>query len=662
MPTGPAERVEELRNELRRHERLYYVLDSPEISDAEYDAMVRELAALEREHPELASPDSPTVRVGGAPREGFVQVAHSSAMLSLDNALNEGELRDFDRRVHDLLAGAPYRYTAELKLDGLSLAVRYSGGRMTQAITRGDGAVGEDVTENARTIRSLPLTVDGALRDFEVRGEIVMPARAFERLNAERDKLGLARYANPRNSAAGSLRVLDPAVTAARQLDFYAYLLLVNGEPLLDSHWESLNRLAELHFKVNPKRKLCADTEELFAFIGEWEGARDSLPYEIDGVVAKVDSVAQQRRLGWTAKAPRWAIAFKYPARKEQTVLENIEVQVGRTGALTPVAQLRPVLVGGVTVSRASLHNEDEIERLGAAIGDTVEIERSGDVIPKVVRVVAEGPERRKFAMPASCPVCGQPVVRAEGEVASRCVNTNCPARLKESVRYFASRGVMDIDGMGESLVEQLVDKGLVKSVADIYALKREQLAELDRMGDKSAGRILKGIEESRNKSLPRVLNGLGIAFVGERTAQILAEAFGSLDAIAAADFETLQQADEVGPKVAQSIRTFFENPVNHELVDRLRDAGLTFTHAVTRKSGGPFEGRTFVITGTLPNMSREDAKAFIIEHGGKVTDSVSKKTSFLVAGDEAGSKLEKARKLGVEVIDEQRLRELAAP
>jgi DNA ligase (NAD+) len=455
--------------------------------------------------------------------------------------------------------------------------------------------------------------------------------------------------------------MLDPTITAARQLDFYAYLLIANGGPLLDSHWESLERLSGLGFKVNPKRRFCADLEELLAFIGAWEAERDKLPYEIDGVVAKVDSLAQQRRLGWTSKAPRWAIAFKYPARKEQTVLENIEVQVGRTGTLTPVAHLRPVVVGGVTVARASLHNEDEIERLGVAIGDTVEIERSGDVIPKVLRVVAEGANRRKFGMPAKCPVCGQAVIRAEGEVASRCVNTNCPARLKESVRYFASRGVMDIDGMGEALVDQLVERGYVKSVADIYALKSEQLVGLERMGEKSAARIIKGIEESRKKPLPRLLNGLGIAFVGERTAQILADAFGSLDTIAAADFETLQQAEEVGPKVAQSIRTFFDNPVNRELVERLRAAGLQFTHTLKKRAGGAFEGKIFVITGTLPNLSREEAKALIVEHGGKVTDSVSKKTSYLVAGEEAGSKLDKAQKLGVEVISEERLRELAA-
>jgi DNA ligase (NAD+) len=654
---GPEQRIEELRRELSHHEHRYYVLDAPEISDAEYDALMRELIELERANPELIAADSPTQRVGGTPREGFVQVAHSSPMLSLDNALNERELREFDRRVRDLLGSAPYEYAAELKLDGLSLALHYRGGRMERAITRGDGTVGEEVTENARTIRSIPLRAKGDLKDFEVRGEVIMPTKAFERLNAERDKLGLPRYANPRNSAAGSIRVLDPSITASRQLDFYAYLLLVDGSALLDSHWESLDRLEAMGFKVNSKRRRCAGVDELQGFISEWEPERETLPYEIDGVVAKVDSVAQQRRLGWTAKAPRWAIAFKYPARKEQTVLESIEVQVGRTGALTPVAHLRPVVVGGVTVARASLHNEDEIERLGVKIGDTVEIERSGDVIPKVVRVVSHGDNRRPFRMPGKCPVCEQPITRAEGEVASRCINTNCPARLKESIRYFASRGVMDIDGMGEALIDRLVDRGMVASVADLYKLDASQLAELERMGDKSAARIMKGIEASRQKPLPRVLNGLGIPFVGERTAQILAETFGSLDSIMAADLDTLQHAEEVGPKVAQSIRLFFDNPVNHELVDRLRDAGLTFDHTVKKKASGPLEGLTFVITGTLPSMSREEAKQFITDAGGKVTDSVSKKTSFLVAGEEAGSKLDKAQKLGVAIISEADLR-----
>jgi DNA ligase (NAD+) len=651
--------AERLRETLRRHEHLYYVLDQPEVEDAEYDALMRRLAQIEREHPELATPDSPTQRVGGAPREGFVKRDHSAPMLSLDNALNEGELREFDRRVRELLAGEPYRYTAELKLDGLSMAARFDNGVLVQAITRGDGLTGEDVTENARTIRSLPLRVRDGLAHFEARGEVIMDRKAFERLNAERERQGLARYANPRNSAAGSLRVLEPRITASRQLDFYPYFLLIDGQPACESHWESLETLARMGFKVNPNRALCAGIDELLAFCKECEAKRDELPYEIDGIVAKIDSIPQQRALGWTAKAPRWAIAFKFPPRQVETVLENIEVQVGRTGALTPVAHLRPVEVGGVMVSRATLHNQDEIERLGVHIGDTVVIERSGDVIPKVVRVSARGDGRRPFEMPGQCPVCGGDVAREEGEVATRCVNTNCPARLKESILHFAARGVMDIDGMGDALVDQLVDRGLASSVADLYQLTPIHLAPLERMAEKSAKKICDNIDRSRRQPLARVLNGLGIPFVGERTAQILGGTFGSLDEIAKADAETLQQAEEVGPKVAGSIRHFFDEPRNRELVERLREAGLQFSGEKRRAEGGPLAGLTFVLTGTLPSLTREVAKARIEAAGGKVTGSVSKKTNWVVAGEEAGSKLEKARALGVAVTGEAGLLEL---
>ena len=657
--------IDELRTSLEHHEYLYYVLDQPEISDAEYDALMRELRELEDAHPEFRTPDSITQRVGGQPREGFVKVQHSSPMLSLDNALNEKELREFDTRVRGLLKSEAYEYVAELKLDGLSMAACYEHGRFHQAITRGDGRVGEDVTENARTIRSLPLrTRKSSLNEenFEVRGEVVMQRRSFERLNEERESAELPRFANPRNAAAGALRALDPNITAARQLDYFTYFLLRDGEPLLDSQWDTLEALLESGFKVNRYRQKCRNLEELLAFIQEWDGKRDTLPYEIDGVVAKIDSVQQQKQLGWTSKAPRWAIAFKYPARQASTVLENIEVQVGRTGALTPVAHLRPVTISGVTVSRATLHNEDEIERLGVQIGDTVLVERSGDVIPKIVRVVHEGESRRKFQMPGTCPVCAGHIVRQEGEAASRCVNTNCPARLRESLLHFAARGVMDIDGVGDAFVDQVLAKGLVHSIADLYDLKVGQLLDLERMGEKSASKIIRNIDLSRSRPLARVLNGLGIPFVGERTAQILAAHFGSLDAIAAASPEALQEAEEIGPKVSEAIRQFFAEVRNRELVERLRAAGLQFTGPRQVNKKGPLTGLTFVLTGTLPSLKREEAKQRIELKGGKVAGSVSAKTNYLVAGEDAGSKLEKAKELNVSVIDEDGLLDLLGP
>lgn len=652
-----SQRAESLRETIRHHERQYYVLDNPEITDAEYDALVRELQALETAHPELVTPESPTQRVGGKPREGFQKIPHSSAMLSLDNALDENELRAFDHRVRELLAGEPYRYVAELKMDGLSMAARFREGRFLQAITRGDGANGEDVTENARTIRSLPLTVSDP-RIFEVRGEVVMNRRAFDRLNAEREENDLTRFANPRNAAAGSLRLLEPSITASRRLDYYAYFLLgETGEPICDSHWESLDWLAAHDFKVNPKRRLCADVDEALAFCREWEAKRESLPYEIDGVVLKIDSIADQRRLGYTAKAPRWAIAFKYAARHVETEVADILVQVGRTGALTPVAVLAPKEVSGVTVSRATLHNEDEIARLGLQIGDTVVVERSGDVIPKIVRVKMQGTHRRIFRMPTQCPVCGGKVVREEGEAASRCINIDCPARLRESVRHYASRAVMNIDGLGDALIDQLVAAGLVKGIADIYDLTQQQLESLERMGAKSAANIIRNIDRSRKLPLPKVIASLGIRFVGERTAQFLAEHFGSLDRIAESSREDLQGANEVGPKVAESIFAFFREPQNQALVARLKAAGLTFDHVVLPRVGaGLLEGFTFVLTGTLPTLSREEAKKRIEANGGKVAAAVSRKTSFVVAGEEAGSKLDKARELGIAVIDEAQL------
>ncbi|MBL0158411.1 MAG: NAD-dependent DNA ligase LigA [Bryobacterales bacterium] len=656
--------MEALRAELRRHEHLYYVLDQPEISDAAYDGLMRQLQELERAHPELAvPPDSPTVRVGGAPREGFVKVRHSAPMLSLDNALNEGELTDFDRRVRELLGGDAYEYVAELKLDGLSMAVHYEDGQLARAVTRGDGETGEDVTENARTIRTLPLRVESEWPRIEVRGEVLMTKRAFERLNIEREAVGLPLYANPRNSGAGSLRVLDPAVTAARQMEFFAYFLLVDGKPVLSGQWASLQRMKAMGFKVNPNIARLDGLEGLLAYCRQWGERRETLPYEIDGVVAKVDLVEQQNKLGWTAKFPRWAIAYKFTARQAETVLEGVDIQVGRTGALTPVARLRPVNVGGVTVANATLHNEEEIARLGLEIGDTVVVERSGDVIPKIVEVKSRPATRTPFVMPKQCPVCGSDVVRPEGEVATRCLNSSCPARLKESLLHFAARSVMDIDGLGEALVDQLVETGAVKSIADFYELTFEQLAALERMGEKSARKIIDNIQGTRQKPLARLLAGLGIPFVGERTAQFLADDLGSLDAIREASEARLQLVEEIGPKVSQSIQKFFAEPHNQELVQRLRAAGLKMeSDGPRRPPAGPFVGMTFVLTGTLPGMEREEAKAMIEAAGGKVTGSVSKKTSVVVAGAEAGSKLVKAQELGIAVWDKDELLARIAP
>ncbi|HWF10734.1 MAG TPA: NAD-dependent DNA ligase LigA [Bryobacteraceae bacterium] len=653
---GPREEAEKLRDAIRHHEHQYYVLDRPEISDSEYDGLLRQLQAIETEHPDVVTPDSPTGRVGGKPREGFQKVRHSSPMLSLDNALDEAELRAFDARVREWLGAEPYRYVAELKMDGLSMAARYHDALFTQAITRGDGTTGEDVTLNARTIRSLPLRA-ARPGSFEVRGEIVMNRRAFERLNMDREEQGLTRFANPRNAAAGSLRVLEPGITASRRLDFYTYFLLdEQGRPFFDSHWESLEWLNHHKFKVNPKRLLCETIDQVLEFCGEWEAQREELPYEIDGVVIKVDSIAQQQRLGFTAKAPRWAIAYKYAARQVETEIVDIKVQVGRTGALTPVAHLAPKVVSGVTVSRATLHNEDEIVRLGLQIGDTVVVERSGDVIPKVVRVKMQGTHRKLFRMPRNCPVCDGRVVREEGEAASRCINVNCPARLKESIRHFASRGVMNIDGLGDALIDQLVDGGLIKGVADLYELTTQQLAGLDRMGTKSASNVVKNIDHSRYLPMPRIITALGIRFVGERTAELLAEHFGTMDKISTATIEELQKAPEVGPKVAESISQFFREPQNQQLLERLKKAELSFEYTVKQKKDGPLSGMTFVLTGALAGMSREEAKYRIEHAGGKVAAAVSRKTSFLVAGDDAGSKLDKARVLNVRVISEAEL------
>ena len=670
-PKNIREQVERLREKIRYHEHRYFVLDDPEISDPEFDSLVNELRKLEAQHPELVTPDSPTQRVGGKPREGFVRVPHSLPMQSLDNAYSEEELRDFDRRVREGVGRDNVDYVAELKLDGMSMAVHYEDSRFHRAVTRGDGRVGEDVTENARTIRSLPLSIDEAALakaklkgDLEVRGEVLLDRKAFERLNADREQAGLSLFANPRNAAAGSIRMLEPGIVAERRLDFFSYLLLAGGRTALPQHRQVLETLTALGFKVNRNWKLCRSFDEVFAFIREWEENRESLPYEIDGVVIKVNSVALQQELGSTAKAPRWAVAYKYAARQATTVVNDIIVSVGRTGALTPVAMLQPVALGGVTVSRATLHNEDEIGRLGLKIGDTVVVERGGDVIPKVVRVDVDarakhGRELRDFKMPSRCPVCGGEVVREEGEAARRCINTNCPAKLKESILHFAGRRAMNIDGLGEALVDQLADSGMVKDLADIYGLTAEKLVDLERMGKKSAQNLIGEIEQSRERPLDRLIFALGIRFVGERTASLLADHFGALDKLAEASPEELEAVFEVGPKVASSIHHFFQEPRNQKLIERLRQAGLQFEQQRQRRRGSKLAGKTFVLTGTLERMTREEAKDRIEQAGGRVSGSVSKKTDYVVAGADPGSKLDKAKTLGVSVIDERELEAL---
>jgi DNA ligase (NAD+) len=662
--------IERLREEIRHHEYRYYVLDDPEVSDAEFDRLMNQLKKLEAEHPELVTPDSPTQRVGGKPREGFAKVAHSVPMLSLDNAYNEEELRNWERRVHEQSGRNDVEFVCELKLDGMSLALRYENGKLTRGITRGDGNTGEDVTSNVRTVRSVPLSVsseklknDGIPIDFEVRGEMLMPLASFKRMNEEREKHGLSMFANPRNATAGTVRQLEPSITAQRRLDFFAYMLVAGPRQswIFQHQWDTLNALDAAGFKVNPRRALAENIDEVWKFINEWEEKRETLPYEIDGVVIKVNSVALQRELGFTGKAPRWAIAYKYAARAGITKIEDILVQVGRTGKLTPVAALRPVPIGGTTVSRATLHNMDEIERLGVKIGDWVEVERGGDVIPKVTRVVDDKDHprgHRSFQMPEKCPVCGGHVVRTEGEVDHRCVNQKCPAKLRETILHFASRGVMNIDGMGDALVTQLTDRGLVKDVADIYKLTKANLLSLERMGDKSAENVLKEIERSKQLPLERVIFGLGIRFVGERTAQFLAEHFGSIDALENATEEELQQVQEVGPRIAKSIVEFFAEPKNRELVEELRAAGVTLK-GKKKQRGTKLAGKTFVLTGTLANYSRDEAKKMIEDAGGKVTGSVSKKTDYVVAGEDAGSKLEKAKELGVPVINEDEMRSI---
>ena len=846
-----ARTIAELRGELVRHEHLYYVLDSPEISDAEFDRMLRDLRALEEEFPDLVTPDSPTRRVGGSPRPGVEKAAHSSVMLSLDNALDDEELTEFDRRVREGTGGDSVTYVGELKLDGISLAVRYADGRLVMALTRGDGVSGEVITPNARTLRSLPLAVDpnrlsesGIGSDFEVRGEVVMPKSAFAELNRRQATEGAHVFANPRNAAAGSLRMLDHRVTAGRRLDCYCYSLLVAGRPWGDSHWDGLELMTALGFKVNPNRERLTGIEGLRRYRDYWMERRQTLEYEIDGLVFKVDSTGAQARLGATAKAPRWAIAAKPLAQQAETVVEDIDVQVGRTGAVTPRAHLRPVRIGGVTVARATLHNFDEIERLGLQVGDRVLVERSGDVIPKVLKVIGHGPQRQEIGLPSTCPVCATALERGEAEVVWRCPNRQCPARLKESLLHFGHRAAMDVDGLGEWLAEELVERGLVHNLADLYRIEAASLADFEkssfllasdaaaslaeelsrarsrvdlarviyaldvpgispsaaaaigeryqgiaelagataqdlterggaserqaqalrgfmddesngpvlddliawgppfppredapaenrnetdppwgsqrlqgflarltrptgnlagpvpgvggvlalrlvdlglvarpadlyrldadelaripqpiRLGEKSARRVADGLERSKQAPLRRLIYGLGIRHVGERTAELLAQHYRDLDLLAEATNEELAAIDEIGPLIADSIRVYFDEPANRALIEDLRSAGLRFSDP---EPAGPslapeIAGKTFVLTGALTQLNRRQAREQIRSAGGKVTSSVSRSTDYLVAGDKPGSKLARAQELGVKVLSEDDLQRMLA-
>jgi len=648
-------RIRKLRDEIRYHEKKYYLDNDPQISDAEFDALVKELERLEAEHPGLRTPDSPTQRVGGAPVEGFPTVRHRTPMLSMDNVYSVEEFGEFVDRVRKLVPGREIAFVVELKIDGLGISVLYRDGLLVQAVTRGDGQQGDEVTSNVKTIRTLPLRI-ARREEVEVRGEVFLPNPAFEKINAEREERGESLFANPRNAAAGAIRLLDSREVARRRLDAFLYYLAIDGqEP--ESQSAGLRALKELGFKTNPHFRLCRSIDEVVAFWREWTARRDSLDYDVDGVVVKVDGRDERRELGATSKFPRWAISFKFPARQATTRLRAISLQVGRTGAVTPVADLEPVKLAGTTISRATLHNEDEIRRKDIRVGDVVLVERSGDVIPRVVGPMKERRTGREtvFTWPEHCPACRSRLHRPEGEVISRCANPSCPAKLRESLLHFAGRRAMDIQGLGEALVDQLLAKGLVRSLADLYALREEDLAALERMGEKSARNLLAEIAQSKAKEIARLVFALGIRHVGERLARTLADHFGDLDALAAAPTEVLLGIEDVGPVVAESLVFFFAQPENRALLRKLKEAGLTFRGKGREPSSGgkALSGKTFVLTGALERFTRDEARAAVEEGGGTVTESVSAKTSYLVVGADPGSKLAKAQKLGVPTLSE---------
>jgi len=673
--TSLAARADELRAQIEEANYRYYALDDPQITDAEFDALLRELVELERKHPELQTPDSPTQRVGAVASQRFARYEHARPMLSLANAVSVDELRAFDERARKL-AGAGVEYVCELKIDGLAIALDYSDGSLTRGGTRGDGRVGEDVTASLRTIKTIPLRLrstsfvlrqaqdDNAVPKFlEVRGEVYLRKSDFEQLNAEREREGLPAFANPRNAASGGVRQLDPALTAKRRLSFFAYQLAVDegDRTAPKTQWEALGRLRTLGLPVNPHVHRAATLDEAIEYCTNSERERDSLDYEIDGVVIKVNDFAQQERLGVVARDPRWAIAFKFKPREARTKLVDIAITVGRTGTLNPSAVLTPVQIGGVTVKSATLHNVDYIKNNDIRIGDTVLVTRAGDVIPRVVGPVLSertGRERR-FKMPQRCPVCGSDVDHPPDEAMSRCTNAACPAQAYERLRHFASRGAMDIEGIGDVLAQQLTELNLVRDIADTYKLNESALADVPRMGKKSSETLLRNIEASKQRGPARLLYALGIRFVGTQTAQILVDDFGTIDSIAGADEETLQRSEGIGPEVARSVALFFKQQPNREMIERLRETGVVMSAPKRVRTGGVLSGKSFVLTGTLPNLTREAAAELIVAAGGKVTGSVSKKTDYVVAGSEAGSKLTKAEQLGINILDESGLQAL---
>ncbi len=664
--TGAARRAAELRTELERHSELYYAEGKPEISDREFDALMRELLDLETEHPELATPDSPTRRVGGAPLEGFEQVAHEPPMLSLDNSYSLEETTEWVARLERRAEGETLSYVAELKLDGVSISLTYEDGVLTRAVTRGNGVVGDDVTDNVRTIRNLPLRLAGGVTGrrqperLVLRGEIYMPRPVFDELNRQREAEGLALYVNPRNTTAGTVRLLDSREVARRRLEVAVFQ---SATELAPTHSESLETLAAYGLPIKSEWRRCAGVGDIEAYVERWREPRHDLPFDTDGVVIKVDSLELQRRLGRTSKAPRWAVAYKYAAEQARTVVRAISVQVGRTGVLTPVAELEPVFVGGTTVQRATLHNYEDLARKDIRVGDTVWVEKAGEIIPKVVSVIVEErpPGAEPFEIPTECPVCGEAAVRYEGEVAWRCVNAACPAIVRESVSHFVGRDAMDVEGLGDKLIDQLLAGGLITDYTSLYALRQEDLQGLEGWGEKSAVKLLEQVERSKGRTLAHLLHAVGIRFVGQRVGRILAEHFGDLDTLMAARGEELEAVPEIGPKVAASVRRFFADDHNRERLEALRRAGVNLTQPrpEAADAGSPVAGKTVVLTGALTGMTRGEAKKRLEALGARVSGSVSKKTDLVVAGEKAGSKLKKAQELGVEVTGEAGLLEL---